>query len=99
MPHARSLGASKHRGLQAMQLAKSLSPGLRGRSLLLAGLMLVATAVAPIAASAHYLGGSWAYSAPGLLALSYQNNAGAFPSYATAVNQGASNWYYTPTPS
>jgi hypothetical protein len=71
----------------------------RGRAMVLVGLMLLGTAVAPMAASAHFIGNSWPYSGPGLLALSYQNNAGAFPAYANAVNQGASNWFATPTPS
>jgi hypothetical protein len=80
-----------------MQLGKLFA--LRGRSAALAGLMALAVAAAPMAASAHYLGGSWAYSGPGVLYLTYQNNAGGFPSYASAIDQGARNWYYTPTPS
>src|SRR6266851_3045669 len=35
----------------------------------------------------------------GLLPLSYQNNTGGFPAYTNAVNQAATNWYWTPTPS
>jgi hypothetical protein len=72
---------------------------LRGRSLALAGLMGLIVAAAPMAAAAHYLGGKWSYSGPGVLALSYQNQAGAYPAYSNAINTGASNWYYTPTPS
>ena len=71
---------------------------LGGRSLVLAGLMVLAVAVAPLAASAHFLGGSWWYGG-GLLPLSYQNNTGGFPDYTTAVSQAASDWYFTPTPS
>ncbi|HEY3078325.1 MAG TPA: hypothetical protein VGM69_00310 [Chloroflexota bacterium] len=71
----------------------------RSRRLALAGLMLLVLAAAPIGASAHYLGGKWSYGGGVLLPLSYQNNTGAFPAYSSAVTQGASNWYYTPTPS
>jgi hypothetical protein len=71
---------------------------LRGRSLVLAGLMALVVAAAPLAAGAHFLGGSWWYGG-GLLPLSYQNNTGGFPSYTNAVNQAATNWYFTPTPS
>jgi len=71
---------------------------LRGRSLVLAGLMALVVAAAPLAAGAHFLGGSWWYGG-GLLPLSYQNNTGGFPAYTNAVNQAATNWYFTPTPS
>ena len=71
---------------------------LRGRSLVLASLMALVVAAAPLAAGAHFLGGSWWYGG-GLLPLSYQNNTGGFPAYTNAVNQAASNWYFTPTPS
>ena len=80
----------------------SLISGLRvrGRAFGLAGALLVLAAViTPMAASAHFLGGSWWYNGTYLLPLSYQNQAGGFPSYASAINQGASNWYYTPTSS
>jgi hypothetical protein len=72
---------------------------LRGRSLVLAGLVVLATAVAPIAASAHFLGGKWSYGGGVLLPLSYVNNTAGFSAYTTAVSQAASNWYATPTPS
>ena len=71
---------------------------LGGRSLVLAGLMALVVAAAPLAAGAPFLGGSWWYGG-GLLPLSYQNNTGGFPSYTNAVNQAATNWYFTPTPS
>jgi hypothetical protein len=71
----------------------------RCRRLTVAGLLLLALAAAPMAASAHYLGGKWAYGGGVLLPLSYQNNTGGFPAYTTAVTSAASNWYYTPTPS
>ena len=71
---------------------------LRGRSLVVAGLMALVVAAAPFAAGAHFLGGSWWYGG-GLLPLSYQNNTGGFPAYTNAVNQAATNWYFTPTPS
>jgi hypothetical protein len=64
----------------------------------LAGLMALVVAAAPLAAGAHFLGGSWWYGG-GLLPLSYQNNTGGFPAYTNAVNQAATNWYFTPTPS
>jgi hypothetical protein len=72
---------------------------VRGRGLALAGLMLLAVAAAPIAASAHFLGGSWSYSGGVLLPLSYQNNTGGFAAYTNAVNSAATNWYATPTSS
>src|SRR5262245_64254452 len=73
---------------------------VRSRGLGLVGLLLVlATVMTPLAASAHYLGGSWAYGGGFLLPLSSQNQAGGFPAYASAINQGASNWYSTSTPS
>src|SRR5512138_2196450 len=72
---------------------------LRGRSLALAGLLALIVAAAPLAASAHFLGGKWSYSGGVLLPLSYVNNTGGFPAYTSAVSTGASNWYYTPTPS
>ena len=72
---------------------------LRGRSLALAGLMVLAVAVAPMAADAHFLGGKWSYGGGVLLPLSYQNNTGGYPAYTTAVSSAASNWYATPTPS
>lgn len=80
-----------------MKLGNTLFVG--GRSLALAGLMVLAVAVAPLAAGAHFLGGSWSYSGGVLLPLSYQNNTGAYPAYSTAVSQAASNWYATPTSS
>ncbi len=72
---------------------------LRGRSLALAGVMALVIAAAPMAASAHFLGGKWSYGGGVLLPLSYQNATGGYPAYTSAVSQGASNWYYTPTPS
>ncbi len=72
---------------------------LRGRSLALAGLLALILAAAPLAASAHFLGGKWSYSGGVLLPLSYVNNTSGYPSYTTAVSTAASNWYYTPTPS
>src|SRR3954453_16138061 len=70
------------------------------RSMGLVGLLLVlATVVTPMAASAHYLGGSWFYNRTFLLPLSYSNQAGGFPAYSSAITQGASNWYSTATPS
>jgi hypothetical protein len=60
--------------------------------------MMLVVAAAPLAAGAHFLGGSWWYGG-GLLGLSYQNNTGGFPAYTNAVNQAANNWYFTPTPS
>src|SRR5260370_8985814 len=71
---------------------------LGGRSLVLAGLMALVVAAAPLAAGAHFLGGSWWYGG-GLLPLSYQNNTGGFPAHTNAVDQAASNWYFTPPPS
>lgn len=76
-----------------------MSFGSRGRRLAVAGLMLLAAAAVPLSASAHYLGGSWAYGGGVLLPLSYQNQAGGFPAYSSAISQGASNWFSTPTPS
>ena len=61
--------------------------------------MLLATATAPIAASAHYLGGQWSYGGGVLLPLSYVNDTSGYPSYTTAVSNAASAWYATPTPS
>lgn len=50
-------------------------------------------------ASAHFLGGRWPWSSSNsLLYLPYQNQAGAYPAYSTAVSSAASAWYYTPTP-
>lgn len=72
---------------------------VRGRSLVLAGLMVLTTAAAPLAASAHFLGGSWSYSGSFLLPLSYVNNTGGYPSYTSAVSTAASDWFATPTPS
>jgi len=70
------------------------------RSMGLVGLLLVlATVVTPLAASAHYLGGSWYYNKTFLLPISYSNQAGGFPAYSSAITQGASNWYATATPS
>jgi Matrixin len=73
--------------------------GSRARRVAVAGLMLLAAAALPLSASAHFLGGSWWYNGGVLLPLSYQNQAGGFPAYSSAITQGASNWYYTPTPS
>jgi len=73
--------------------------GSRARRLAVAGLMLLAAAALPLSASAHFLGGSWAYSGTFLLPLSYQNQAGGFAAYSSAITQGASNWFATPTPS
>jgi hypothetical protein len=61
--------------------------------------MVLATAAAPLAASAHFLGGQWSYGGGVLLPLSYVNNTSGFSAYTTAVSQAASNWYATPTPS
>src|ERR1043166_8097554 len=72
---------------------------VRGRSLVLAGLMVLATAVAPLATSAHFLGGKWSYGGGVLLPLSYVNNTSGYPSYTSAVSTAASDWYATPTPS
>jgi hypothetical protein len=70
---------------------------LHSRGLALAGLLALIIAAAP--ASAHYLGGKWSYSGGVLLPLSYVNNTSGYPAYTSAVTTGASNWYYTPTPS
>ena len=72
---------------------------LRGRHLALAGLMALAVAAAPLAASAHFLGGKWSYNGGALLPLSYVNNTSGYPAYTTAVTSAASNWFATPTPS
>jgi hypothetical protein len=80
-----------------MGLARVIA--LRGRGLVLAGLMALAVAAAPLTASAHFLGGSWWYGGGVLLPLSYQNATGGYPAYTTAVSTASSNWYYTPTPS
>ena len=80
-----------------MQFAQRL--GVRGRSVALASLMLMAFAVAPFAANAHFLGGKWSYGGGVLLPLSYQNNTGGYSAYTTAVSAAASAWYSTPTPS
>jgi hypothetical protein len=78
-----------------MRFAKGIA--VRGK-VALASVLLLVLAIVPSSASAHYLGGSWAYRG-GLLPLSYQNLAGAYPAYSSAINQGASNWFNTPTPS
>src|SRR5437867_9414591 len=95
----RVVGAASgsYRGVFEMHYANVFV--VRGRSLALAGLMLLAVAAAPLAASAHFLGGSWGYGGGALLPLSYQNNTGGFPAYTNAVNSAASNWYFTPTAS
>jgi hypothetical protein len=72
---------------------------LRGRRLAMAGLMALAVAAAPMAASAHYLGGKWSYGGGVLLPLSYVNNTSGYPAYTTAITSAASNWFATPTPS
>ena len=64
----------------------------------MAGLMVLAVAVAPLTASAHFIGNKWSYSGTYLLPLSYQNNT-VYSAYSTAVTDAASNWYFTPTPS
>src|SRR5437764_15151970 len=69
------------------------------RGLALAGLVAVIVAAAPLAATAHFLGGKWSYGGGVLLPLSYVSNTGGFPSYTSAVSSAASNWYSTPTPS
>jgi len=61
--------------------------------------MVLAMAAAPLAASAHYLGGKWSYGGGTLLPLSYVNNTSGFSAYTSAVSTAASNWYATPTPS
>lgn len=66
---------------------------------IIGALLIVATVFTPMAASAHFLGGSWWYAGGFLLPLSYQNQAGGFPSYSSAISQGASNWFATHTPS
>src|SRR5919201_2615339 len=80
-----------------MHIAQVLA--FRGRRLVLAGLMALAVAAAPMAASAHFLGGKWSYSGGFLLPLSYQNATGGYSAYTNAVNTAANNWYFTPTPS
>lgn len=72
---------------------------LRGRQLAIAGLMALTVAAAPLAASAHFLGGKWSYNGGVLLPLSYVNNTSGYPAYTTAVTTAASNWFATPTPS
>ena len=50
-------------------------------------------------ASAHFLGGRWPYGGgSSVLWLSYRNDAGAFPTYSSAISSAASNWFSTPTP-
>lgn len=71
----------------------------RARSLGLASVLLLFSAALPMAASAHFFNGSWAYSGGYVLPLSYQNAAGAFPAYSSAIDQAARDWYNTPTPS
>jgi hypothetical protein len=90
-------GKFEDKGVLKMPLRNPFA--LRGRTLVLAGLMLMATAAAPMAASAHFLGGKWSYGGGVLLPLSYVNNTGGYPSYTSAVWTAASNWYATPTPS
>src|SRR5882762_2157617 len=66
---------------------------------IIGALLVLATALTPVAASAHFLGGSWWYNGGFLLPLSYQNQAGGFPAYLSAIQSGAGNWYSTHTPS
>ncbi len=72
---------------------------LPARSAGLAGILLVAVALVPMAASAHFWGGNWFYWGTTLLPLTYTNGTGGFPAYTAAVDQGARNWYNTATPS
>src|SRR5437773_12312077 len=89
-------GHLEHSGeFQQMKLGNIVF--LRGRGLVLAGLMALVVAAAPLAADAHFLGGSWWYGGR-LLPLSYQNNTGGFPAYPNSVNQAATNRYFTPRP-
>jgi hypothetical protein len=72
---------------------------LRGRSVILAGMMLAATVIAPLAANAYYYmgypNGKHAYSG-GLLNLWYSRNCSG--SFYGAAGDAAYGWNVTPTP-
>jgi hypothetical protein len=72
---------------------------VRARGLALAGVMLLATAVAPLAADAHFMGwpnGKHAYSGSGLLYLNYSRNCSG--TFYAAAGDAAYGWNATPTP-
>lgn len=79
-----------------MQVRSLLS--VRARGIALAGVMLLATVVAPLAADAHFMGwpnGKHAYSG-GLLYLNYSRNCSG--TFYNAAGDAAHNWNATPTP-
>lgn len=70
----------------------------RGRGLMLAASLVLASVVAPMAASAHYMGypnGHWPYAGGGLH-LKYSR--GCAGSFYGAAGDAASGWTATPTP-
>jgi hypothetical protein len=85
------------KGTASMNLAKRVL--FRARYAPLAGAMLIVSALMPVAAHAHFWGGNWPYSGGSTLSLGYRNDAGAFPAYSAAIDQGARNWFATSTPS
>ena len=82
---------------RTLALPLSVAPYQRLVLTVCAALVLIVGSVGP--ASAHFLGGRWPWSGGGsVLWLSYRNDAGAFPVYATAFNHARAAWYNTPTP-
>jgi hypothetical protein len=71
---------------------------MRARVIALASTLILALTAAPFAANAHFLAGSWPYTTNALLTVTYENQAGASPTYARAIDQAAANWTNTSTP-
>jgi hypothetical protein len=66
----------------------------RSRSLLLAGVMLLGSAIVPLAASAHYMGwpnGHWTWN-PWWITLTLPYSRACAANFYTAAGEAASNW-------
>ena len=71
----------------------------RSRILVAAGAASLLLVLSVGVASAHFFGNRWPWSSGQTdLWMPYQNNAGAFPAYSTAISNGASAWYGSAQP-
>ena len=67
------------------------------RSLIVSSVFVVGAALAPVAASAHFEGGSWPHQQGNALIVTYDNQCLPVSDWDSIVDLAAENWTWTPT--